>query len=129
MLHRLEVAEREGVRKRAVFAEALLVVASLHVVEAAGVAAVVSRINAPLAVDFDAERVAAPFGEDFVFPQPRMITPDQLTQAAGDFLVARFLNRPADRAALRSIEPAIGAPLQIADDRVGVFDAEALQVE
>ena len=81
--HRLEVAERVRIRQLAVLAEALLQVAALHVVKAAGVAAVVAAEDAALGVDLDAERVAAPFGEDLVLLLLGVIPPDELAHASG----------------------------------------------
>ena len=70
-------------------AEAFLVVAALHVVKAAGVAAVVAGVDAALGVDFHAEGVAAPFGEDFIFLLLGVIPPDELPQRMDRHLVSR----------------------------------------
>src|SRR5262245_7287341 len=89
MSHRLEVAKCEWIGQVAVFAEALLVIAALDVMKAAGIGAVVSAVDATLGVDFQSERVAAAFGEDFVLLQLGVIAPDKLTLRVDGRFVAR----------------------------------------
>lgn len=91
VLHCGEVAERVRVAERAVLAEALLQVGSLHVVEAAGVAAVVAGEDPSVGVDLDAERVAPPFGEDFVAFRFGVVAPDVLPLREDAVLLARSL--------------------------------------
>src|SRR5437867_547102 len=59
ILHLLEIAERVRIGEFTVFAETLLEIAALHVVEAAGVAAIVAGEDAALFVDFAAKGIAA----------------------------------------------------------------------
>ena len=80
VLHRREITERVGIRERAVFVETLLEIGARHVVEAAGVGAVVPREDPALGVDLDSERVAAPFGKYLETPCLGMITPDVLAE-------------------------------------------------
>src|SRR5262249_34882657 len=109
MLHRLEVAEGERVRERAVFAEALLEIAALDVMEPRGVDAVVSGIASALGVDLQTEGVAAALGEDFVAAGLGVVAPDELAHGVdGRLLHAIVLDMAADRASLGGIEPAVG---------------------
>src|SRR5262245_21954161 len=78
VLHVRKVTESIGIGERTVLAEALLVVASLDIMKATRVAAVVPAVDAPLAVDLDAESIAAAFREDLVTPLLRMVAPDEL---------------------------------------------------
>ena len=64
--HVREVAKRVGIGQLAVLTKSFPKVPTLHVVEAARVATIVSRINAALRIDFDAKGVAAAFREDLI---------------------------------------------------------------
>ena len=68
--------------------EAFAVGGALHVIKAAGVAAVVAGVDAALSVDLDAERIAAAFGEDLETLLLGMIAPDVLA----DHLDRRLLD-------------------------------------
>ncbi len=129
VLHRGEVAEGIRVRERPVLVEPLAVVSPLDVVEPSGVAAVVARVDPPLRVDLDAEGIAAPLGEDLVASRLGVVSPDELAHRV-DRLVARPrpLHPPADRAPLRGVEPAVGAPAEAVDDRVRVLQPEPFEV-
>src|SRR5262249_5988937 len=77
--HLREVTEGIRIGDRAVLGKAFLIVAALHIVEAAGVAAVVSRVDAALFVELQAEGIAAAFGEDLVATRLGVIAPNKLT--------------------------------------------------
>ena len=128
MLHVFEEAERIRIRQGPVLLEPLAIIAPLHVMETARVAPVVSRENASVVVDLDAECIPAPFGENFVAPGGGMITPDQLAERVNRRLVPRPFDVAGDRAPLRGIQPAVGAPPQIAGDRVRVLHAESFEM-
>ena len=63
---------------RAMLAEVLEVVATLDVVKAAGVATVVSGVNATLSVELHSEGIATAFGKDLVAVLFRVVTPQVL---------------------------------------------------
>ena len=89
------------------------------------------EIDPSLGVDLDAERVAAPFGEDLVAARLGVIAPDELAHRV-DGLFAGIEARPShvagDRRPLGRVKPAVGAPAQAVDDRVRVFQAEPLEM-
>ena len=127
--HLRKIAERIGIAERAMLTEPLLEIAPLNVMKTAGVAAVMARVDAALGVDFDAERVAAAFGEDFVNPPPRMVPPYQLPHRMdGRLLRAWAFHIAADRAALASVQPAIRAPTQTIGDRMGIFEPKPFEM-
>ena len=127
---RLEEAEGERVRQLAVLFEPLSGEAPLHVVEATGVAAVVAREQPTGSVELDPEGIPSPFGEDLVASRRRVVAPDALAgrqhrRGRGP----RAADATADRAPLGGVEPAIGPPAEIVGNRVGILDAEALQMD
>src|SRR2546423_570345 len=77
-LHCLEEAKGVRVGEDAMLLETLAIVAALHVVEAARVAAVVPGVDAAPVIDLDAEGVAASLGEDLETTLLGMIAPDVL---------------------------------------------------
>src|SRR6476620_21074 len=104
--HRFEKAERVWVREDAVLLETLAIVAALHVVKAARIAAVVPREDAAQVIDLDAKRVAAAFGEHFESLLFRMIAPDVLADHRHRrALGAGHRDLCRDGAAMRSIQP------------------------
>ena len=112
--------------------EAFLVIAALHVVEPAGIAPVMSRINASLGVDLDTEGVAASLGKDLVPARLGVISPDQLAHGMAGFFAgieAGASHVAGDGRPLGRVEPAVGAPAEAVHDRVRVFEAESLEVD
>ena len=116
--HVLEVAVGVRIVQRAVLGEAFDVVAALHLVQADDVAAVRAGDGVAVAIEVESPGVAAPFAEQLEALGRRMVAPDAL-------LKADAANVGRHGAALRAIEPAVGAPLQRVDHRVRVFHAEA----
>ena len=117
--HVLEPAEGVGIHQRAVFTPAFDVSAALFVVDTTGVAVVGAGEGAAFAVEFEAVGVAAALGEDFKLMGARMVAPDGLAKETD-----AFDGRGAG-AAVRAVEPAVGAPGETIRAGVGVFDAEA----
>ena len=68
MGHCGEVAKSVRVGQRTVFAESFLIVASLNVIKASRIAAIVPRVDAPPRVKFHTKRVATSLSEYFVVP-------------------------------------------------------------
>jgi hypothetical protein len=126
MLHVLKPAEGVGIGERAVFAPAFDAVAALLIVHATGGATVGAGEDAALAVDVQAEGIAAAFGVDFEDLAAGMVAPDALA-----FPLHVFGGGAADiaggGAAVGAVEPAVHAPLQAGGDAVGVLQAEATE--
>ena len=126
-LHVTEVAEGIGIVRGAVFAEVLLATHALLVMHATR-GAVGAAEDAALGIDLVAEGIAAAFRIDFEDLRPGMIAPDVLA-----FELHVLRNLAADiafgRAAVRTIEPAIGTELKTVRDAVRVLDAKAAQAD
>src|SRR5262249_36464269 len=124
--------EAEGVRvgELAMLFKALAVVAALHVMKTAGVAAVVPGKDAAQLVDLDTKGVAAPLAKDFETALFRMIAPDMLADHVGDgCLVAGALDVGGNGAAVGAVDPAVRAPAQAVGHRVGVLQPEACEMD
>src|SRR4051812_25445052 len=117
--HRLQETECIGISKCAMLLEAFAVIAALHIMEAARIAAVVPGKNAAQAVDLDAERIAAAFRENLETLLIRLISPNMLADHRhGRALVAGDGNLRGDGAAVGAVQPAIGPPMEAAGARV-----------
>jgi len=118
--HVFEVAIGVRIVQRAMLGEAFDVVGSLHLVQADDVAGIGARHYVAVAVEVESPGVAAPFAEQLEAFGGRVVAPDALlkTDAA---------NVRRDGAALRAVEPAVGAPLQGIDHGVRVFHAKTLE--
>ena len=127
---RLEEAEGERGRQLPVLLEPLPREAPLHVVKSTGIAAVVAREQPAGSVELNPEGIPSPLGEDLVAPRRRVVAPDALP-GRNDRRSIRpgATDAAGDRAPLGGVEPAIGPPAEIVGDRVGILDAEALQMD
>src|SRR5437868_2121528 len=111
------------------FFKAFTVRASLYIMEAARVAAVVAGIDTAKIIDLNAEGVAASLRVNFETLLFRMIAPHMLADHLNRLvLVAGPRDLGRYRAAVRPIEPAVRAPAQTTCAGVRVFQAEALQM-
>ena len=98
--------------------------------KAARIAAVVPGVDAAQIIDFDAEGIAAPFGEDFEPLLFGVIAPDVLADHVDrGILAARAHNVGGDGTAVGAVKPAVGPPAQAVGAGVGVLQAEALQMD
>ena len=86
-------------------AEPFDVVATLHLVQPDDIAKVCSGDNVAVFVEIDAPGVAPAFSEEFELFRQRVISPDPLLE----FDAA---NVGGDRASLRTVQPAVRAPLK-----------------
>ena len=130
MLHRRKIAERKGVRQRPMLAEPFLIISSLNIMKSSSVAAVVTGIDASFGVDLDAEGVAASFGEDFVSSCLGIISPDELAHRVDGASFDPITPHVAgDGAALRGVEPTVGAQSKTVDDGMRVLDAEPFEMD
>ena len=127
VLHVLKIAEGIRIGERAVFAPAFDAIAALLEVHATGLAAVGAGEDAALAVNVEAEGVAAAFGVDFEGLLLRMVAPDALALPF-HILGVRAADIAGGGAAIRTVEPAVHAPLQIGGDAMRVFQAEAAEL-
>ena len=123
-LHVLEVAEGIGIGERAVLAPVLHAVHALVKVHAAGAATIGAGEDAALAVDVQAEGIAATLAIDFEDLGLGVIAPHHLA-----FPFHIFRGGAADvaggGAAIDAIEPAVRPPLQVVGHGMGVLQAEA----
>ena len=119
MVDRLKITVRVRIMQRAVLAEALDEIGSLHVV-AQRLERIAGGEQVAESIEIDAPGVAAPFREQLELIRPRMIAPDAL-------LKADAANVGGDRAPLGAVEPAVGSPGERVGEGVGVFHAEAGQ--
>ena len=103
-------------------------VAALLVVHPAGRAVVRAREDPAFAIDFKAVGIAATFGVDFKDLTDRVEAPDTLAFPA-DVLAALAADVARGRAAVRTVEPAVHAPLEVSRSAVRVLEAEAAEFD
>jgi hypothetical protein len=116
----LEIAEGVRVVQGAVLAEALDVVAALHLVQRDLPAPVGAGDDVAVAVEIESPGVAATLGKQLEFLGPRVIAPDALLEFAA-------ANLRRHRAALGAVQPAVRAPLQRVGKGMGILHAETFE--
>ena len=127
--HRVEVTKRIRIAQRSVLGEALTQIATLHVVEASRVAAVVPGEHPPLRVKLHAKRIAAALGKHLVTARAGMITPDVLAHGKNlVFIETRPPHLRRHRAALRAVKPPVRPPSQAVHHRMRILKPETGEV-
>ena len=134
MRHRGKVTEGIGVGQVAVLAEGFSVIATLNIVKASGIPAVVAGIDPSLGINLNPKGIAATLGEDLESMGLGMVTPSKLTHAVnrletGQGLVVRAVQNDVGRhcTPMRGVHPTIRSPAQVAGNGVGVLQTEAGQ--
>ena len=125
---------RTARRPELTWIDALLQVdAPLDVMPAAGVAAVVTRVHASVAIEFKAERITRTLAEDIVFTRLRIVAPDhaplEMNRGGITGIKTRTGHARGRGAPMHAVNPAVGAKDNAVADGVCVFEPEPCEMD